>query len=253
MILSTLILSPERTADYPVHWSEPGVVLPAGKDNGSAKLKELQNGESRDVILDLAMESLAELYDGDTHRFDLRPRWIPNNLLRTQPSAITEVRPEGAVERYTSFSVTVKDGNRTRTTQIQLAVDMERRLPVAGRRIMNGESLTESDLQMSWVSVPTDRGQLVSKIEELTGKTVRRNLAQGQPIRHADVGSEYIIEGGDSIRIIYEESGVRIELTGEARQSGGQDDEIRVYSNETRKRYLGRVTGPGVVTWLRTL
>ena len=106
---------------------------------------------------------------------------------------------------------------------------------------------------MRWVSVPYDRGQLVESIEEIEGKTLRRSLSGGQPIRHADVSSSYLVEAGDTVELIYEQNGLRIVIEGEARQSGAQDEEITIYNKETRKRYVGKVSSPGVVIWKGTL
>lgn len=214
---------------------------------------ETDGRETRERILALALESLEASYDEELYRFSVSARWMPGSLLALQPGDILSVQPKGAVDRYTHFEVSYRAGNRNRSSQVQLSVDIERKLPVASRRILNGEQISAADLELRWVSVPNDRGQLVDEATLIDGKTIRRNLVKGQPVRHADVSSEFLIDAGDSVKMIFEDQGVRIELTGEARQSGAQDDEIRIYSNETRKRYLGRVIGPGVVQWQRTL
>ncbi|REL38655.1 flagella basal body P-ring formation protein FlgA [Rhodohalobacter sp. SW132] len=208
--------------------------------------------DSQDVIVEKALRSIEEIYDMERYRFSLSPRWIPGSLQRVDGGQIRSVTPEGGIERYTNFTVSYMDRNQLRSAQIQLLVDTERKLPVANRRIPGGERIAENDLDMRWVNVPNDRGQLVDSVHDLDGKTVRRTLANGQPVRYADITSEYLVEAGDVIRLIFEQNGVRIEMEAEARQSGAQDEEIIIYNKDTRKRYVGRVSGPGIALWIRT-
>ncbi|WP_340103554.1 flagellar basal body P-ring formation chaperone FlgA [Rhodohalobacter sp. 8-1] len=210
-------------------------------------------GETREVIIRKALNALNTSHDSDAYRFSVTPRWIPGSLERVDAAKITSVEPEGNVERYTNFTVTYRERGRTQTANVQLMVETERMLPVATQRIMSGDILENRSLEMRWVSVPYDRGQLVEQINEIEGKTLRRTLSDGQPIRYADISSDYLVEAGDTVEMIYEQNGLRIVIEGEARQSGAQDDEITIYNKETRKRYVGKVSSPGVVLWKGTL
>jgi len=209
--------------------------------------------EIREVIIRKALEELNSNHDQKSYRFSITPRWIPGSLERLDADKITSVKPEGSVERYTNFTVTYRDRGRTQSANVQLMVETERFLPVAGQRIMSGDKLKTSFMDMRWVSVPYDRGQLVEEIEEIEGKTLRRSLSDGQPVRYADISSDYLVEAGETVEMIYEQNGLRIVIEGEARQSGAQDDEITIYNKETRKKYLGKVSSPGVVLWKGTL
>lgn len=209
--------------------------------------------DTRERIVKRALEALNSFHDPESYRFSITPRWIPGSLERIDADKITSVEPEGNVERYTNFTVTYRERGRKHTANIQLMVETERMLPVASERIMSGTELKSSTLTMRWVSVPYDRGQLVEQMDEIEGKTLRRTLSDGQPIRYADISSEFLVEAGERVEMIYEQNGLRIVIEGEARQSGAQDDEITIYNKETRKRYLGKVSSPGVVIWKGTL
>lgn len=208
---------------------------------------------TREIIVKRALNSLNRSHDPESYRFSITPRWIPGSLEQLDADKITSVEPEGHIERYTNFTVTYRDRGRTQTANIQLLVETERMLPVASQRIMSGNKLDSSSLAMRWVSVPFDRGQLVEQMDEIEGKTLRRTLSDGQPIRYADISSDYLVEAGETVEMIYEQNGLRIVIEGEARQSGAQDDEITIYNKETRKRYLGKVSSPGVALWKKTL
>ena len=238
-----------------IHVQEPADISRFERtDNRSAgyPMVRQQPTETREIIVKKALNALNRSHDMDSYRFSITPRWIPGSLERLDADKITSVEPDGNVERYTNFTVTYRDRGRTQTANVQLMVETERMLPVASQRIMSGTELETSTLTMRWVSVPYDRGQLVEQMDDIEGKTLRRTLSDGQPIRYADISSEYLVEAGETVKMIYEQNGLRIVIEGEARQSGAQDDEITIYNKETRKRYVGRVSSPGVVLWKGT-
>ena len=51
----------------------------------------------------------------------------------------------------------------------------------------------------------------------------------------------------------FERSGLHLNLTCKARETGHVDDEIRLYSADTGKTYRARLTAPGAATWIETL
>lgn len=209
-----------------------------------------------DIVDYITEKALDELYQNSVdslYRFSVTPRWLPGTLTRSTPDDIIDLQLKSNIERYTVFEVAYLHRNRRQTVEIQLSVDIERQLPVASDRIMNGDMIDERDIEMRWISVSHDRGQLVGKQEELIGKTMRRTLVPGQPIRYADISSDFLIEAGDQVQLIFESDGIQIQIAVEARQSGAQDEEISFYSNETRKRYQGKITGPGEAIWTKTI
>lgn len=257
MMILSLVGGPDSSASYSdVHpplfaesWQTGhGMALP-----GERALDAGVSSQAREVIVKKALVAIEEMHDPEAYRFSITPRWIPGSLERVDAGSITAVKPEGSVDRYTNFTVTYRDRNRVQTASVQLIVETERKLPVANQRILSGTELDMQSLDMRWVSVPYDRGQLVEEMHEIEGKTIRRSLADGQPIRYADISSEFLVEAGDVVEMIYEQNGLRIVLQGEARQSGARDEEITIYNKETRKRYKGRISSPGVVQWTGTL
>lgn len=206
-----------------------------------------------DYITEKAMEVLYQNTEDGLYRFTVTPRWLPGTLTRSTPDEIIDLQLKSNIERYTVFEVAYLYRNRRQSVEIQCSVDIERQLPVASDRIMNGNTIDERDIEMRWVSVTHDRGQLVSEQEEIIGKTIRRTVVPGQPIRYADISSDFLIEAGDQVQLIFENDGIEIQITVEARQSGAQDEEISFYSNESRKRYQGKISGPGVAIWTKTI
>jgi flagella basal body P-ring formation protein FlgA len=209
--------------------------------------------ETRKVILQLALESLQQLYSPTKYRISLSARWIPARILETAPDEISTVEPKGAVKQYTNFEIVYQSGDRLQKAEIQLSVSMDRRLPVLSRRMFSGEKLKAEDLDLRWVPVPFNGNQPFATIDQIAGKTLRRTLEAGQAVYSTNVGSAYLINAGDKVKVVFNNYGILIEIAAEARESGGKDDLIRVYSTETRERYLGKVISSGVTKWIQTL
>ena len=205
------------------------------------------------IILEKAESALKKHFDPDTYRFRLSARWIPRKVLRLEPKKIKAVELQGRIERYTNFQVICQARGTRHKVQVQLAVKMEQKVPVTNRRIISGETVAKEDFNFQWSAVSRIDDRLISKIDRLAGKTVRTTLLPGQPVRKSDVSTEYLIEAGDTVTLKFEKQGISVELAAEARQSGAKGDEIKIYSDETRRKYLGKVIGPGVAQWKKTL
>jgi len=221
-------------------------------ESGSILLRKTAT-ETQERVLELARIALGKQYDSDLYRFDIKARWIPRSILDLAPDRIQTVKPTERIERYTTFEVSYHMNDRVEASQIQLVIEIEKRLPVANQRIPSGETIKEEMLGELWVPVSISRGQLVENSDELVGYKVRRTLAPGQPVRHAEVTKGFLIQSGETARLIFDETGVRIEIEVIAQSSGEQDEEIIFFSEETKNRYLGRITGPGVAIWRKTL
>lgn len=218
--------------------------------------KKYKTGSDKHVlnkILTLAQDELIDQLNKDQYRFKLTSRWIPARLLQKKAYQIISVELASEINRYTNFKVNYKQGVGAEIVQIQLVVDIEKRLPVAKQRIMYGEILDSNQLDYRWVPISNIQNGLIETKEKLIGKTIRRTLTVGQPIRQADIASEFLINAGDDVTLLYMQNGLEISIKAQARQDGEIDELITLYSNETRTRYLGRVIKPGIVKWEKTL
>jgi flagella basal body P-ring formation protein FlgA len=208
--------------------------------------------DTEELILKKAHELLEQHFDPDKSRFELTARWIPRRLLGIDSERIQEVRLAGGIDRYTNFDVLFQSGQKQRKVQIQLAVDLEQKLPVAIKRLSSGSKISKNDIRMQWKRTPIAENYVTDK-QQLIGKTLRKTLVSGQPIRSDYIGADYIIKAGDKVRLIVEKKGLRIEIVAEARENGAKGESIRVYSDETRRKYVGQIISEGIVKWKKTL
>lgn len=209
-------------------------------------------GDAKAAILKKAKQQLKKRY-ADGYRFSIRPRWIPNKVLQRDPHQILAVELEGGVSRYTNFDVSFSSRGERKQAQIQLAVEVERKLPVVVQRLRRGNKISKIDLEYRWISMLQNQKKLVADIKSLVGKTLKRTLLSGQPIPKSYISRDYVIEAGDQVRIIIQRKGIEVQVAGEARESGAKGDRIKIYSSETRRKYEGEVVRPGITLWKNTL
>lgn len=204
-------------------------------------------------VIDKAHDILSNHFEDDRYRYSLSLRWMPGSLVQKNEKDIVSVQLIGEIDRYTNFEVVYKEGGRMQKAEVQMVVDLEKNIPVATNRIMSGETLNDEDIHYNWVSIPNNSESLVDSKKQIIGKTLRRTLAPGQPVRYADIASEFVILAGEEVKLLFEENGILISITALARQDGEIGELITIYSNKTRTRYLGRVISQGVAKWEKTL
>lgn len=210
------------------------------------------SADTREVILEMALESVQAQYDEADYRFELSARWVPGSVLSADPSNIESVEMRGALQKYTTFEVTYIRYNRSEQAEIQLLIDMERFVPVPAQRLVSGTRLAAEQFDMRWVVVDPDRDDVITSFQQLSGNTLRRTVLAGQPVETSYVSAPYLVEAGEEVDLIYEGDGIDVIMTCEARKSGALTEEITVHCKETRRKYLARVTGQGEAIWIRT-
>src|SRR5690625_5693602 len=102
-----------------------GLMLPVLPDGGAGLLDEYDSSgdstlqgvpisdtvyqttvtDTRQVILEMALEALEQRYDPEQFRFSLQARWIPGQLARKEPDQRRSVDAVGTLERFTKFEV----------------------------------------------------------------------------------------------------------------------------------------------------
>jgi len=209
--------------------------------------------DTKSVILEQARKQLEHHFSGGEYRLEVQPRWIPNRLLRQSPTQILAVQLDGKIRQYTNFRVFYRQQGKRKDAEIQLRVKAQQKLPVVTDRVRKGSKLKKKDLMQQWVTVSQSRGTHIASMDQLVGKTLRRTLLSGQPVRKSYVSRDLLIKAGDQVRVVIKREGIQVQVTGEAREDGAKGDRISVYSNKTNQKYEGEVLRPGVIQWKSTL
>jgi len=233
-----------------------GVALGTGamvSDFSQKTVEARSASDTKSKILKQARTKLERHFSKGTYRINLKARWIPSRLLQQSPKQILAVQVDGTIRKYTNFTVFYTQRNRRKNVQIQLKVEAERKLPVVTDRLRKGGKIEEGQLVYQWVTISQNSQSYITSKEELVGKTLRRTLLSGQPIKKSYISRDLIIRAGDQVQVFIEREGIQIQVSAEARENGAKGDRISVYSNETRKKYEGEVLRPGVIQWKSTL
>jgi flagella basal body P-ring formation protein FlgA len=98
---------------------------------------------------------------------------------------------------------------------------------VLTRSVRKGEALGESDFSVRQLRV-NRAGVYASRISEAAGRSLRKNLSQGEAVALNLLTDKPIIERGKIITIVVRSSGVTVSARGEALDGGTLGDEIRV-------------------------
>lgn len=208
---------------------------------------------AKNIILKMAKAKLKKHFSSSRYRFSVSPKWIPGSLLQRNSQEIIAVELKGGVKRYTNFDVLYKHHGQTKRAQIQLTVKIQKKVPVVVHRLSSGSVINEGNLKYQWVPLFQYEEDLIDDANILYGQTVRRTLLPGQPVLRSYVSGSYVIKPGDQVKVIIQRKGIRVQVSGEAREGGAVGDEIKIYSEETRRKYVGKVIRSGIALWKNTL
>jgi flagella basal body P-ring formation protein FlgA len=98
---------------------------------------------------------------------------------------------------------------------------------VLSRSVKRGEILKESDFVVRQIRV-SRAGVYASRASEVLGRSLKKNLSQGETIPLNSVADVPIINKGKTVTIVANDAGLRVEARGEALENGALGDSIRV-------------------------
>jgi len=121
-------------------------------------------------------------------------------------------------------------------------------IPVPVRSIGAGEVIRDADLE--WRRFPS--GSLgqdpVLSAEAIIGKTPRRALRAGQPVRSGDLAVPLVVEKNAPVAMVYVAPGIQLTMMGKALEGGAAGQWIRVLNPQSKQIAYGTVTAEGLVT-----
>ena len=121
-------------------------------------------------------------------------------------------------------------------------------VPVLNRRMMPSEVIRATDL--TWVKMRS--GAMLANhatlLEDVLGRTPKRPLLGGQPIRQADVGPFTLVQRNESVTMTIRTTSMTLTVQGKALDDGVEGQTIRVQNPKSNRTVEGRVTAPGEVT-----
>ncbi len=157
-------------------------------------------------------------------------------------------------ERTGRFSAVIVAGTGMDMTRIRTTGRAFRTVdvPVLKSRILRGDLIREADLE--WVKMKADRVQpdVIVDMSDLVGKTPKRGIRAGYPIRGNDVSRPLLVEKNSLVTIIHRVPNMMLTAQGKALQNGADGDVVQIQNGRSNQVIEAEVIGPGRVA-VRTL
>ena len=120
-------------------------------------------------------------------------------------------------------------------------------VPVPVRRILTGEIIKKQDIK--WIKVRSRRLQtdMIVSETDIVGKTPRRGLRAGQPVRSASVRRPVLVEKGSLVTIMLWVPKMTLTAQGKAITSGSEGDIIQIRNTQSKTIIEAEVIGSGRV------
>jgi flagella basal body P-ring formation protein FlgA len=139
------------------------------------------------------------------------------------------------------------EGKPVRTVWISADVRIKATLLQAARRLRYGAVLTDGDVRPVRVEVPDPRESYIRSSDAAVGKVLRRNLKPGDLITEDALSEPMVVHMGQTVRLRFEKSNIRVTMPVRAEQSGWLGQSIRVRNLEFARSMKAVVVGPGEV------
>jgi len=101
------------------------------------------------------------------------------------------------------------------------------------RSLRRGDIISEADITVRQIRVSRP-GVFASRVSDVVGRSITRNLSQGEALPLNLVIDTPIIERGKSVTILVRSGGLVVKTRGEAMESGALGDTIRVRNITSR-------------------
>jgi len=185
----------------------------------------------------------------------VQPKWMPSNVMKLDSSQIKMLEFASAKlpRGYQPATISFAFEGSLETQRVQLHVEIRRSLPVAAKRFSRNEIIDTDGVTMKRIDVTRMRKAPISTKKNIVGNVAARVITSGAPITKSDIKKRPLINAGETVKMVYKQSGIGVELDCTARQARGKGELIRLFSKETRKTHLGRVLTSQEVVWEKTL
>ncbi len=185
----------------------------------------------------------------------LRNRRFTLTLPADQPAtlAITNLNIDQRLGRFTA-TVAAPAGHPTPTVRAvngRLFRIIE--IPTMNRRIGVREVIRKSDIE--WIKMRSEKvnRNVVVDAEQLIGKTPRRSLRPGQPIRSGDVRTPIIVTKGSLVTMVLRTGNMVLTSRGKAVENGSLHEAVRVMNTKSKTVVEAIVTSPNMVRVVTTV
>ncbi|MFY8105362.1 MAG: flagellar basal body P-ring formation chaperone FlgA [Elstera sp.] len=121
-------------------------------------------------------------------------------------------------------------------------------VPVMTRAVGTGEVIQAGDVSIQRLRADQAGRSYVVDPDRIIGKTARRTLLAGQPVRPGDLNSTMMVQKNAPITVNVVSGPMALAMQGKALDDGALGDMVRVLNIRSNKVLSGIVSAPGTVT-----
>jgi flagella basal body P-ring formation protein FlgA len=158
---------------------------------------------------------------------------------------ITNLLIDDLAERFTA-TVGLRDDEGTSVRVTGRIFDVVR-VPVLTRRMGHGEVVDRNDLDFIQVRADQLGRDVVTDESRIIGMAPRRMLAEGQPIREADLRPPVVVAKGSLVGMVLTTPNMVLTAQGRAIEDGAMGQVIKVMNTQSKTTVDAVVDGPGRV------
>lgn len=208
---------------------------------------------SVEKIEELARQEITSLCEGC--EVTVSPKWIPNIIEGLGFHQITDLqfKEVGLPTGYQTTKVFYRKNNEALSRNVQLLIRIKKPLPVAAKRIERNTVISDGDLKIRMTDITLLQRMPIDSKEEIVNQSAAGLIKKGRVIYSSNLQNKPVIKAGDRVEMIYVEGGVEVALNCNAREDKATGENIRLYSEKTRKTYVGKVLNAKKVLWEKTL
>lgn len=182
-------------------------------------------------------------------------KWMAPTVAHAAEDMITGLRFDkpGLPAGYVTGKVKLANKPVSATTAIQLYISIQKKLPIAAKQFSSGEPITAKTITWQWKDISGLNRQPVSSLAGFKGQQAARVIRKGSVFFASDLQGPQTIQPGDPVAMQFRESSVRIQIDCIAREAKSIGQQIRLYSKETGRNYIGKIINKNKIVWIRTL
>ncbi len=175
---------------------------------------------------------------------------LSNRMLRihvpgdsTATVAVEDVAYDARTRRFIAIVAAPADDPAARRIRVTGRVHRVIDVPVLTRRVLAGEVIRKRDVK--WIAMRGDRLQrdTIQDSGALIGKSPRRGLRAGVPVRVSDVRLPVLVPRRSLVTIMYRVQSMTLTAQGRALEDGGAGDTVRVANTQSNTVVQAVVTG----------
>ena len=174
----------------------------------------------------------------------------------TPPLVAPESHPQAVIEQINYDPATGHfgglleiAGGDTPNTSIHLSGSLAAMIevPVPSHNLSLGSVVGADDIRTARVHVESALGEVARNAEQIVGLETKRSLSAGHPVALAALARPFAVRGGARVTMELEEAGIHLVAAGNALNSAGIGERVRVINPTSRAVVEADVIGPARV------